>query len=261
MSSVLFIYNESSGTSITNYGDTSTAATIDANGTPQYTWNQDSGSYDGFLTISDHVGSNMTWIDMDGITMDQEGDINLAIGFSVSAYDTSSSSQGWLKTMWNSANETGGMSIKVNDPSTTGDYNLELRCQEDDATPDFQINGGVFADLSFSTIYLLSMSIDVSAPRFAAKLDSQTVAEDTAGGGSFSSNYWRNHAGHIGRGNFAGNFGVQANLYYFFEERGSSIAWGDSDLANVNSDPAGNLTGWPSSGGGALPLLSAYYHG
>jgi hypothetical protein len=249
MAQVMLIFNESSGTSITNYGSASNPVVeTEAGGTAQYNWQTDQGSYDGYLQIQEDQGSNQTIVDLSALTLPTEGDINMAFGVAVHEYDTRVSSIGYLHSMSPDDTSKGGVQMDVDEPTTGGgspnDFNLILTATDDDntvATTDV-----VFQDLTFSTFYQIALHVDSSTGTLRVKLDSGTPVNGTSAGFP-STNAWFGHGGKIGRGNsFAHYYGIKADLYYWYEDRGTDIAWSDTDLSNVNSDPQTYLSGWPS---------------
>ena len=257
MAQIMLIFNETgSETSVTNHGSLGNPV-VEAEtggGTATFSWNQDAAPYDGYLglTVAGGGDADMTIVDMSALTMPADGDINVAIGFRIDDVCTTINN-GRLKSMAPTWLDRGG--IYINAARTTSTYTLQCRAAETDDLPAFQID---FTGLSFSTDYVLSMSIDVSVPQLKAKLDSGSVQTDTTGGSSFSASPWTTNGGKLATGSTYTKYGgTSGRYYYYYEERGTDIAWGDSELASVNSDPT-TLDGWPSSGS-IIPQAKTYY--
>lgn len=255
---ILFIFNESSGTTVPNLNTSNGDGSItsDNSTSPNYTWNQDAGSYDGYLSLDEPEETHVTFTSVATFASTLT-DESLAMGFNLTAYDSG------YGTSWLFANGgnpvSGAISVVAVAPTSTGDFNVrvEWRIAEGNISGDEY----TFEDLSYSTDYLLAVGVDRSTPsavQVTLKLNAETnVTPSTISQSSFTLE--TAGGGYIGRessfdhvGNFIGD------IYYYAYWRGYDIT---ADVANVNSDPAGTIPLWPASGGSALPLLNAYYHG
>lgn len=257
----LLIFNEASGTSITNYGTQGTAFGIGAGSSPtDYQWHQDGTTANGFLDDDaasyldgkTKTGGNQPYINNGGATPSSVLEtINAAIGFMVRGSNLTTGRAGLV---------CGGgvnydVSIYVRAPSGGGDFDLQVRVE----TPSTYGNNYTITGLSYNTEYRLAVSVEIlgSEPKIQVryKLDGNATVTPTAeqsGGTTWSAyNPYLNCDRTSG---FTTYGGVDGKYHYFAYQRGGT-AWTSTELGNINSDPAGTITGWPAGGGGTDPML------
>jgi len=256
---VMLIFNETgSETSVTNYGTLGDPVVeTESYGTATFSWNQDAAPYEGYLTFTVNGGGSgdMTIVDLSALSLPTDGDINCAIGFRIASV-CSTVGYGYLHLPSPDSAQYGGISIDATD--TTGDFTLNVNVFDEDQLPGFQIS---FTGLLYDTDYQLAVSIDISAEILRAALDAASTIQDTTGGASFDVDPWHATGGKIGTGHTTSSgwtryAGTAGRYYYYYEERGTDVAWNDAECEAVNADPT-TLDGWPSSGS-IIP--QAMYH-
>lgn len=240
---VLLILNESSGTNVTNYGSVSTDATV-SNGVENtdWAWHQDAGTLDGYWECITEGGDDMGWISLTAITTSAaQASIWRALAFNLTAWDTRASNVGHVYH----GNENGkDIEFQITSPTSTGDFDMTVSVSD-------RIGNTrtiTYADLSFSTVYSIVAAVDASTPTASflkTKLDNGSVQTSTTW--NLPSNPWDDAYGYIGRRHdFSNYYGIEGNVYYLAGTNGALLS--DSDMADINSDPAANITGWPSAG-------------
>ena len=254
----LLVFNEASGTTIPNLNtaNADSAIGVTSGGTADYLWNQDSGSYEGYLDILDSgagTHTDMTFItnaETFPTTLDDE---SLAIRFNVSSRDGSTS---YLLAQTTSFDPGGGISVHLVNGS--GDFNLVVHAKNIGGEGVDTSASSTFQGLSYNTDYALAVSVDRSdsnncVARFKLNAETEYNPADSYQG-TFGLNATHPH---IGRGyQFDSYYGVVARLYYFAYWRGYAIS--SADLALCNSSPSTTIPLWPSGGGSIIP--QAMYH-
>jgi hypothetical protein len=240
----LLVFAESSGSTVTNYGSHANDWAIQA-GTENTHYQWFPGASPAYLDVSQKTGSSLPRIETTGTAPSASlTNINVAIGFRVDSFDTT----GGINASWLVV-EDAGARIIVRSPAGSGDFDLEIRFRD---TGDFGDVNTISA-LTFGTDYRVAASIDVSDPnncQVRYKIGgSSTVTPATEGHNGLT---WSNAFVEL---NHATGFdiygGLDGRLHYFAYERGGTV-WSSSDLGDINSNPAGTITGWP--GGGSLAL-------
>lgn len=242
----LLVFNESSGASVNNYGTAGGTYAVDAQAaeTTDYTRTSSGGSYgslNGYLTSLTDSGADQVWLSTSatapGAALET---INFMIAFRLTGYTQNNS-----RLIGPNLDATdGGVSIFIVNPSGGGDYDLDAQFKAGNTVSMTTITG-----LTFGTDYILSGSIDVSTPtacqaRF--KLGANAVnSPATVSMNTFTfENAWPYL---LRRSDFTNYFGIRGRLNAFAWQRGGT-AWSSTDLGDVNSNPSGNIAGWPSGG-------------
>lgn len=245
----LLIFNETSGTTATNYGSQTGGYTIQQGTSPtDYTWNPGAGSYDGYLDIKTKSTSSMPYLTTaattPGTTLEA---MNFAIGFELDSF----SSSGYLLGTGSSSYNFRARAVA---PTVGGDFNLEVNLS---TTNGFKTH--TFTALTFGTFYALSASYDpstIAATQVMSKLGAAaTIVESTYNDtASTLLNEWPR----LGMHEFDFTAGLDGRLHYFAWQRGGA-AWSSTDLTNINSNPKSYLTGWPGGGASVAPIVAAFY--
>ena len=246
---ILFRFNEASGTNVPNDGSGSDG-TITSVDTPQYTWNQDAGSYDGYLDLEDASYTNQTHITTAETLASTTTSESIATRFQIQGYDPVAS----FGTLYGPQGFRPGGSIYVvvTDPTTGGgspnDFNLVCHCKVNSGSGDDTTGQTIFQDLTFGTDYALAISVnrdvDTSCESIF-KLDALTEYAPTASDQSGSA--LDTVAPYLGRVDDWNNYaGVLARMYYWAYWRGYAIS--SADLALCNSAPKTTIPTWPSAG-------------
>lgn len=250
----LLVFNEVSGSTVTNYGTAASGYTVANSG---FTWTQNNG----FWTNSGYLQGTSNVSTMPSLTSAATGpgtaldSINCAIAFRMlgSSLDNNSA--------------------KLVMPSTsTSDGNILVTCDTNGAGFDLNIGfrhtGGAgttpitFTGLAYNTNYQLACALDmttVSAALPRAKLNAGTAANGTSA--NFTSfgfeNAWPRL---LHRSDFeTGAFSFNGRIYYLGYER-TSTPWSLADLDAINANPVTAFTGWPGGGGGGsnIGAIQAY---
>lgn len=257
---VLHVMNESSGTTVTNYGTSGSNSSVtlapEATG---FSWHPGAGLYganNGYwqsLAIKD---ADMAQINMDATVFATTFDSGyLACGFRLTSFDTTT---GHAYVVGGGDGSGGGFGfvIEINAPSGGGDFDVKARFN---ASTFGGVASRVFAACTFGTDYQLVMTIDTSTIGSTVakfKLDSGSILTASEGTVNFSGEHWPVTTGRVNGANewdggnngdtFAGFLG---RVYYVAHYRGGVLA--DADMNALNADPT-TIPGWPASGG-SLP--------
>lgn len=252
---ILTVFGESSGTTLTEHGTLSgTDWTLGSNpsGTPvedtHYFWNPNADetlSYFLKQTSSFRIFFT-TAATTPGTTLET---INGAIKFRLL-----NNAGGSQRLFGDSVGSQFGRAVAA---AVSGDFDVQLFFFGLSATSPaatIRIGAGQTIDkeLSFGVDYKISWSLDVStltAVVLTATIDAETpVATSPVNwtGSTQMADEWPTifADGPSDAGSFA-----DYRAHYFAYQRGGT-AWSASDLSDINSDPAANITGWPGGGGG-----------
>jgi hypothetical protein len=250
----LLVFNESSGTAVTQYGTASAGYSIQNTGTSPTNWEWFSGAglylNNGYLQGKTASGSGMPYLSSAATVPSAAlANINVMAAFRVTGF---SSGVGIICA------ENGGdgdVKIQANTAVGTGDYDLFCRFTNDGSA---EIST-TFSDLSFTNDYILSMSLDATTPtavqaRFKLGAGS-VVAPATANWNSFGMRatwpyIWR-------RNDLPTDLAPLGRIYAFAYGRGQTV-WSATDLGDINTDPDAAITGWP--GAGATTTVKTLYH-
>jgi hypothetical protein len=257
----LLVFNESSGTAVTNYGTQASGYTIQGSGSSptDYEWNQQALSPTaGYLDLKTVGGgsANLPYLTT-AATAPSTGQqpLCLAIGFKIDGWDTVLTRSYLVSS--GPAQVTAGFCLTVQPPAGSGDFDLHL---------EFRTGGGfgwgvgnrrVMSALTFGTLYQLAACGEFSGADMTLryKLNSNAVITPAAqsNGSDGLSAVWPylNNAQYEGFNDYGG---INGQLYYFALDRNGAV-WSDTDLGDINSNPATAITGWPTSGG---PDLTEY---
>lgn len=256
---ILLTLNESSGTTVTNYGSVATNPTV-ANGSENtdWQWNNNADELAGNWQPITETGTNHAYIDLTGITTPTAlDDLWFFFDFTATAYDTTGSGWGFIAGSSNGTTDRGPIMARMSAPTSTGNFDLTLEVESSSSSHVVQ---NVYADLSFSTRYKIAGRFDsstTSACVLHTKKDSDSVVSSSSF--SFTGRTFRSNAGYIGkRGATSNKYSWKGNLYAWAYGHGDTLS--DSDLGDLTSDPAGTITGWPGAGGGIIPQASYYYN-
>jgi hypothetical protein len=245
---IMFVFAETSGKTITNYGSTGNAAINSAAAcveTTDFAWVAGASPLLSYLSLitkdTSPATSSQPTIDLTGYTLGTTfSHIYTAVGFRLASLD-GVLNEGYLANPKNGAQ--GGLKLRV----TPNGGGFDLFCHWE-ATNFFPVGETTFSALSFGTDYRVVAYCDptnTAAVVTKFLLDGGSViAPATTNPGT---DVWDTDAGYIDRRHdFAIYGGVTARLYYWVHDRGVALA--DADMSAINSDPSTAWTGWPSSG-------------
>lgn len=249
----LLIFNESSGTAVTNYGSQATSYAIMQGSSPtNYTWNQGSGSYDGYLDLKTRRGANMPYLQTaataPGTTLET---VNFAVGFELDGYDDEI-----LVSYLSTA--SGALNIVPKVAVGSGNFDLFVRFNTDSGGGTNQ----VISDLSYGVFYILSASFNCTSANACVssyKLNSGLVSTVTDNLTLQTlPNAWPNICAAAGS---AVNGGIDGRLHFWAFQRGGT-AWDSTDLATINSNPKSAFgTWWPGGSSAAIPKTAGLFGG
>lgn len=245
----LLVFNETSGTNVTNYGATTGSYTLQDDPTApamapttDYVWHSNTGPFKGYLESKTKNSFAMPWLATTATAPSATLEtINVAIAFLIRSVDNNSCR---LVSASNNPSD-GGVFIQTNSPAGSGDFDLEVKFSHDGSQSILK----TFSALSFNAVHQVAACIDVSGGLSAItgryKLNAGTVQTNstTWTSNSFEAAWPRL----LRRSDFTKYYGLDGNIYYFACDRGGT-AWSSGDLDAINASPAGALTGWPSSG-------------
>jgi hypothetical protein len=249
----LLVFNESSGTSVTQYGTASAGYTIQQGTSPtNWEWFNGAGPYlnNGYLQGKTTGGSaNMPYLSSAATAPSAAlANTNVMAAFRITGY---SDGIGIIC----SQNGTNDGDARISVVTGTSDFDLVCLFNHDGDVPITN----TFTGLSFGVDYIVSMSLDASVAtavqaRFKLGADS-VVTPATANWNSFALRatwpyIWR-------RNDFTTNFAPLGRIYAFAYGRGQA-AWSAADLADINSDPAATIGGWPGGGPNTTPIWQSY---
>ncbi len=249
----LLIFNETSGSSITNYGSEGGNYAIQQGTSPtNYEWAQQAATpTGGRLDLKTKTGANMPYMTTAAASQaDTLVGMNFACGFS---FDSLGSAPGSYLI---SEPSGVGTEVRIVTPSAGGDFDLACKFHHSGAA-------GVthtFTALSFATFYQVAMAFDpttVAATVARFKLGAAaTVTPSSVDASTFA----------LPTGNpsinrefsFTTYGGCDGQIYYWAYGRGTS--WSSTDLGDINTDPSAAITGWPGGGGGSsIAAISSFY--
>jgi hypothetical protein len=247
----LLVFNEASGTSVTNHGSQAGAYTINQGSSPtNWEWHPNTGPFTGFFESKSASGANMPYLSTAVAAPTQGLDtLNCAIGFQLHALGGAGATR---LTSSSATTGDGDVIIMAVPPSGGGNFDLEVSFK----TLGSQALSQTFTALSFNTNYQLAVSIDVSTPtavqaRF--KLGAASVVAPATV--NWSSEELDDEWPYLcRRQDFNNYFGLDGYLYYWAYERGGT-AWSATDLADINTDPSAAINGWPGGGGPATTYV------
>lgn len=236
----LLVFNETSGTNVTNYGTNGTVYTIQAGSSPtNYEWSQQSLSPTaGLLDVKTKSGTNMPYLSTAASAFANTlTTVNFAVGFkldSIPAY----------RAYFHDHPTANGTRVYAREPTGGGDFDLY-------AFTGTTAGGGQsysWTALSFGTLYQLALSFDCSTPsatQIRFKLNSDATIEP-ATVNTTGQELTTTHGYILRDEGFTDVGSMDGKIYYWVYQRGGT-AWTSTDLGDINSDPAANIGGWPSS--------------
>jgi hypothetical protein len=240
----LLIFNEASGTTVTNAGTHGTNYVIQQGTSPtHYEWVQQAQTpTGGYLDSKVNSGSNMPYMTVGGAAQSSTiATINCALGF-------------WLDAIASPRTDlvtdgSHGLRVRAAPPAGSGNFDLQVRVA---TTSDFLVTQ-TYSALSFGTFYQLALSVDVTtiaAAQMRIKLGAGSVQTPATGNFSGGQSYTTPQPLLGAENGFTDATGVDGRYYYFAYQRGGT-AWASADLDDINADPSASITGWP--GGGPPP--------
>lgn len=250
----LLIFNESSGTAVTQYGTAASGYAIQQGTSPtNYEWHADAGSYDGYLDSKTKSGGSTPYMTTAATAPSATLEtINCCVAVEVDGYDTAVTPDSSYLAATNSGI---ALWIRVEQPSGSGNFDITLKYQDSGS-------GGAAHTIktacTFGTLYIISTSIDVSTPSSCTlrwKVNSDADGSTTE---SHSGYNWGTSWPRLNVAPGFTNYGGLDGRYHFFAYQRGGTAWSAADLANINSNPSSELTGWPG-GASVAPLAAAYY--
>lgn len=238
----LLVFNESSGTTVTQYGTLASGYTIQQGTSPtNWEWFNGAGPYlsNGYLQGKTTGGSSSMPYLSSAATAPSAAlaNINVMAAFRVTGY---SDGIGIIC----SQNGTNDGDARISVVTGTGDFDLVCLFDHDGNAPI----STTFTGLSFGVNYIVAMSLDVSTPtavqaRFKLGAGS-VVSPATANWNSFGMRatwpyIWR-------RNDFTTNLAPLGRIYAFAYGRGQTV-WSSTDLGDITAAPDSAITGWPGA--------------
>ena len=241
----LLICNESSGSSITNYGSAGTAYTVNrgSSGT-DYKWHNGAGSYDGYYEGVTAGGSSTPYGTTTGTQSTTPATVCFAAGFRLASPLNNS-----VATIFGFGATDLGNGIRV-------------RCVDDgaggfDLIPYLSSTTGASVSctlaasgLTFNTDYFVSGMVDfgdITNVAMRCKLSGNAVVPGSGTGN------WTGELFTVDQPTFAATYDDVANsnirgltgfIYYWAYWLGGN-AFSDTDMANINTSPKTYIPNWP----------------
>lgn len=227
------------GATVVNSGSLGTDYKVFGTGTTRAASN---GLYTGSGRLSGTTGvdANQTYMTITGATAPGSAldDFNCALAFKFTGAALNNTAS-YLVAPGTSPTD-GNIRLSLQPPAATGDFDLTFECRNTSSGAITPLKTGALAGLLFNTVYQVACSVNMAVtgaivPKI--KVNSATVITGaTANFTSFAmENAWPIL---LTRSDFApGAFDFDGDLYYFAYNRGTGIAWGDSDLDSINADP------------------------
>lgn len=246
---ILTVLNDASGTTVVNDGSVATDGSVSGAGSQientHWAWNTGAGSFDGYWESHVANGSTQPWISLTGIALPSTLDHQwVAVAFSLDARASSGTS--YIIGRSSTSDRPGGITVRALAPTSTGDFNLVVRFQ---TLTGSQAVEKIYADLTYGTVYQVVATMDASTPTAVVGkflLDAGSVSAQDGAAADMNSLGFDSDGGYISRsGGFANNSGMNGRIYYFAYSRGVLLS--DQDMADINADPAGTITGWPGA--------------
>ena len=248
---ILLVFNEASGTAVTNYGSLSGGGyAIQGPGSSptDYAWSPQALSPTGGLLDVKNPGNNSA--NMPYLTTaatapsSAKHDCSVAVGFVLDARD-SGLSRSYILT-GPAAGQRPPFVLWARAPTGGGDFDLLLDAK---TSGGFGFSGEVVATaLTHGTLYKFSAAFYYSGGNVSCryKLGASAVVTlgPTSDGADTTYPAWPVLLGGFMEA-FSTYGGIDGQLYYYAFER-AGTAWTDTDLGDINSNPAASITGWPA---------------
>lgn len=252
----LLVFNESSGTSVTNYGTQGTAFVIQQGTSPtDYTWTPNATTpLLGIFTGKTKTTANLPYMTNVGTTPGAAMEtINLGAAFTIRGFDTATN----ISYICCGAGAKKNMTLAVIAPTGGGDFDLKLFVRTDGGFGNDYTTG--LTALTFGTTYYFAASLEYQGSNVMQaryKLGSnatQVPATESTGADTFTNANPQINVASVDA--FTDHGGIDGDLLYLAYQRGGTF-WSSSDLGSINADPAGFITGFPAGSAGPTATVA-----
>lgn len=250
--SILLLFNEASGSVVTNYGSQAGGNyTVQQGASPtDYAWTpQAVRPTGGFLDLK-NVGNgsaNMPYLTTAATAPSASaGSHSTAVGFRIDGWDTGLTRSYIVGP--NGSGIQGPIRLRVLPPSGGGNFDLSIQVLTSGGFGPAGASAGM-TGLTFGTFYQVSAAARIVAGtvelRYLLGAGSVQALTPTSSGADSWSAHWPLLNGAINEG-FT-NFGaIDGQIFYFAHDR-DGLFWSDAEMAAINANPAAALTGWPQA--------------